>query len=178
MKEKKQSVFLSRLLLPIVLNSGFQSAIYSGTIKSHVFGENTSGEVLRDEENLHGVSYGTSEPGARNTRWLQLPYMLSAILMVISTTMHWIVSQALFVVEVENQSGLPEVNGQSAPDAIIFAICYSPTAIFVIAIMAMALILGITIYYVIPFRSWMPFMAGSARVVFCVMLRASQGFTS
>ena len=112
------------------------------------------------------VSYGTSERGVRNTRWLQLPYMLSAMLMVISTTMHWIVSQALFVVEVENQSGLPVVNGQAAPDAIIFAICYSPTAIFVIAVMAMALILGITIYYVIPFRSWMPFMAGSARVVF------------
>ena len=112
------------------------------------------------------VSYGTSERGLRNTRWLQLPYMLSALLMVISTTMHWIVSQALFVVEVENQSGLPVVNGQSAPDAIIFAICYSPTAIFVLAIMAMSLILGITIYYIIPFRSWMPFMAGSARVVF------------
>src|SRR5208282_6866393 len=34
------------------------------------------------------------------------------------------------------------------------------------AVMAMSLILGITIYYVIPFRAWMPFMAGSARVVF------------
>ena len=112
------------------------------------------------------VSYGANEPGVRNTRWLQLPYMLSAILMVISTTMHWIVSQALFVVEVENQSGLPTLNSEPAPDAIIFAICYSPTAIFVTAIMAMSLILGITIYYVIPFRSWMPFMAGSARVVF------------
>jgi hypothetical protein len=112
------------------------------------------------------VSYGANVQGIRNTRWLQLPYVMSVLLMIISTTMHWIVSQTLFVVEVENRSGLPIVHDIPAPDAIIFAICYSPTAIFVIGVMSTALILGITIYYIIPFRSWMPFMAGSARVVF------------
>lgn len=112
------------------------------------------------------VSYGASEPGIRNARWLQLPYSLSILLMIISTTMHWVVSQALFVVEVENFSLLPKVNGQAAPFGIIFAICYSPTAIFVIALLALLLLLGLSIYYLIPFRSWMPFMAGSARVVF------------
>jgi Family of unknown function (DUF6536) len=112
------------------------------------------------------VSYGATEPGVRTTRWLQLPYMLSVLLMAISITMHWVVSQALFVVEVENFSHLPRIGDQSAPFRIIFAICYSPSAIFVIAMMSLILILGITIYYVLPFRSWMPFMAGSARVVF------------
>ncbi len=58
------------------------------------------------------------------------------------------------------------INGQPSPAAIIFAICYSPTAIFVIAVLGTLLIFGITIYYIIPFRSVMPFMAGSARVVF------------
>ena len=108
------------------------------------------------------VSYGAKVAGVRNTRWLQLPYSLSALLMVVSTTMHWVVSQSLFVIEVENMSGLPN----NADPGIIFAICYSPTAIFVVAVMGTALILGITIYYLIPFRSVMPFMAGSARVVF------------
>lgn len=112
------------------------------------------------------VSYGADVDGVKNTRWLQLPYFLSLILMGISTTMHWVVSQTLFVVEVENQSQLPHIHGQPAPDAIIFAICYSPTAIFVIAVIGIVLMLGITIYYILPFRSWMPFMAGSARVVF------------
>ena len=112
------------------------------------------------------VSYGAKVPGVRNTRWLQLPYVMTAMLMIVSTTMHWVVSQTMFVVEVENQSGLPVRNNVPAPDAIIFAICYSPTAIFVIAVMALAALLGITIYYFIPFQTWMPFMAGSARVVF------------
>ena len=112
------------------------------------------------------VSYGTNVPGLRNTRWLQLPYGLSLVIMIISTTMHWIVSQTLFVIEVENQSGLPVQNGVPSPDAIIFTICYSPTAIFVIAVLAGIVILGMTMYYITPFRSWMPFMGGSARVVF------------
>jgi hypothetical protein len=107
------------------------------------------------------VSYGADSPGVRNTRWLQLPYVLSATLMSISTVMHWVVSQALFVVEVEDLS-----NARNATAELIFAICYSPTAIFAIGVMAMALIAFITIYYFIPFRSWMPVMAGSARVVF------------
>ena len=112
------------------------------------------------------VSYGADNSAVRNTRWLQLPYTMSILLMVVSTTMHWVVSQTLFVVEVENTSGLPLIAGQPSPAQIIFAICYSPTAIFVIAVFASLLILGVTIYYVIPIRSVMPFMAGSARVVF------------
>jgi len=115
---------------------------------------------------LPRVSYGGKVPGVRNTRWLQLPYVMTIMLMIVSTTMHWIVSQTMFVVEVENLSGLPVQNNTPAPKAIIFDICYSPTAIFVIAVMGLAAVLGITIYYVLPFRSWMPFMAGSARVVF------------
>jgi hypothetical protein len=108
------------------------------------------------------VSYGADVAGVRNTRWLQLPYSLSGLLMVVSTTMHWVVSQSLFVIEVENMSGLPN----NAEPGIIFAICYSPTAIFVVALMGSLLIFAITIYYFLPFRSVMPFMAGSARVVF------------
>src|SRR5271169_2543319 len=81
---------------------------------------------------LPRVSYGAKVPGIRNTRWLQLPYVMSAMLMIVSTTMHWIVSQTMFVVEVENLSGLPKQDNAPAPKAIIFDICYSPTAIFVI----------------------------------------------
>jgi hypothetical protein len=115
---------------------------------------------------LPRVSYGASLQGTRNTRWLQLPYSVSIILMVVSTAMHWIVSQTLFVVEVENQSGLPVLNGTPTPPGLVYIICYSPTAIFVTACLSGLLILKITIYYVYPFRSCMPFMAGSARVVF------------
>jgi hypothetical protein len=111
------------------------------------------------------VSYGADSPGVRNTRWLQLPYWLSATLMSISTLMHWVVSQTLFVVEVENRSGISTSDTPSQPQ-LTFAICYSPTAIFTIAVIAMILIIALTVYYLIPFRSWMPVMGGSARVVF------------
>ena len=112
------------------------------------------------------VSYATTDKGMRNARWLTLPYGLSAGLMLISIIMHWVLSQALFVVEVENFSLLPQLNGKPAPFGIIYAICYSPTAIFVIALLSLILLFALSIYYLIPFRSWMPFMAGSARVVF------------
>jgi hypothetical protein len=112
------------------------------------------------------VSYGADAPGVQNTRVLQLPYVLSALLMAVSTTMHWVVSQTLFVVEVENKSGRPPLDSGHRPPELTFAICYSPTAIFVIGVLSIILIIGLTIYYFLPFRSFMPFMAGSARVVF------------
>jgi hypothetical protein len=100
------------------------------------------------------VSQNTDEPGVRATRWLQLPYWVTAILMMLSTTMHWLVSQTLMVVEI------------NAPDGTIFYLNYSPFAILCIGTVATVLVLGMTIYYVIPIRTNMPLMAGSARVVF------------
>ena len=102
------------------------------------------------------ISYHSKEIGVRATRWLQLPYWLTAILMVISTLMHFLVSQTLFVVEI---LGATRFSGY-------FFTNYSPLAIFAIGIIATILVLGITIYYYIPIRTNMPLMAGSARVVF------------
>jgi hypothetical protein len=105
------------------------------------------------------VSYKTDETGVRATRWLQLPYWLTAILMTLSTVMHWLVSQTMFVVQILGSPGYFYMN-------------YSPLAIICIGIVAAVLVLAITIYYFIPVRTWMPLMAGSARVVFesCVRL--------
>jgi hypothetical protein len=108
------------------------------------------------------VSYRTDETGVRATRWLQLPYWLTAILMTLSTVMHWLVSQTMFVVEILGSPGYFYMN-------------YSPLAIIGIGVVATVLVLGITIYYFVPLRTWMPLMAGSARVVFesCVRLDSS-----
>ena len=46
------------------------------------------------------VSYKTADRGLRSTRWLQLPYWATAILMAINTILHWLVSQTMFVVEI------------------------------------------------------------------------------
>jgi hypothetical protein len=108
------------------------------------------------------VSQITDEPGVRATRWLQLPYWVTAILMMLSTTMHWLLSQTLMVVEI------------NAPDGTKFYLNYSPFAILCIGTVATVLVLGMTIYYFIPIRTNMPLMAGSARVVFesCRRLRS------
>jgi hypothetical protein len=74
--------------------------------------------------------------------------------MMLSTTMHWLVSQTLMVVEID------------APDGTTFYLNYSPFAILCIGTVATVLVLGMTIYYFIPIRADMPLMAGSARIVF------------
>jgi hypothetical protein len=112
------------------------------------------------------VSYDKpkDEVGTRDTRWLQLPYWLTGFLMCLNTIMHWIVSQTLFVVEILG-------NAQTRPN---FYLNFSPLAIFCIGIVSTILILGMTIYYFVPIRTWMPLMAGSGLVVFesCVRLEA------
>src|SRR5271163_1136687 len=92
------------------------------------------------------ISYHSKEIGVRATRWLQRPYWLTAILMVISTLMPFLVSQTLFVVEI---LGVTRFSGY-------FFTNYSPLAIFAIGIIATILVLGITIYYFIPIRTNMP----------------------
>jgi hypothetical protein len=108
------------------------------------------------------VSYDTDEVGFRPTRWLQLPYWLTGSLMVISTLMHWLVSQTLFVVEI-----LAQGNNH------FYYLNFSPLAIILIGVVATVLVVAITVYYYIPVRTWMPFMAGSARVVFGSCTRLS-----
>jgi hypothetical protein len=113
------------------------------------------------------VSYDKpkDEVGTRETRWLQLPYWLTGLLMSLNTIMHWIVSQTLFVVEILG-------NSETRPN---FYLNFSPLAIFCIGVVATILVLGMTIYYFVPIRTWMPLMAGSGRVVFesCVRLEAT-----
>lgn len=73
---------------------------------------------------------------------------------MLSTLMHWLVSQTLFVGEID------VVNGT------IFYLNYSPFAIMFIGMVATVLVLRMTVYYFIPIRTNMPFMAGSACGVF------------
>jgi hypothetical protein len=100
--------------------------------------------------------------GVRSTRFLQLPYAATAFLMTINTILHWLVSEARFVINgvVGFQSDLPEV-------------VWSPFALILIGIITSTLLVATSIYYILPVRTKMPVMAGSARVVFdaCVQLR-------
>ena len=108
------------------------------------------------------VSYKTSDSRVRATRWLQLPYSITTVLMIVNTTLHWLVSQTLFVVEI-NDGG-----------SMSYYLNYSPLAMFLVGIASLLLVLSTTIYYFIPIATWMPLLANSAGLVFesCEMLSA------
>ena len=112
---------------------------------------------------LPRVSFNVDEEGLRGARWLQLPYWVTGVLMSVSILLHWLVSQTLFVVE---------ISFTNAAVASSFHLHYSPLAIITVGSIATILVFGITIYYFIPLRTWMPLMAGSTRLVFdsCVSL--------
>ena len=106
---------------------------------------------------LPRVSYNSRAQGVQNARWLQLPYWLTMLLMSISVLLHWLVSQTLFVVE---------IYFSDKAIASVFHLHYSPLAIISVGTFTCFLVFGITLYYFIPIKTWMPLMAGSARVVF------------
>ena len=103
------------------------------------------------------VSHYSREIGLRPTRWLQLPYWLTGILMALSTTLHWLVSQTMFVVEILTD---PTEHALSQ-----FYTNFSPFACLVVGAVATVLILAITIYSFVPIRTSMPLMGGSTRMV-------------
>jgi hypothetical protein len=114
------------------------------------------------------VSYdtpGEEESGVKATRWLQLPYWMTFILISLNTMLHWLVSQTLFVVEILASPQRPAT----------FYLNFSPLAIMCVGLAVIILVLGITIYYFIPKKTWMPLMAGSVRVVFesCQLLETT-----
>lgn len=75
--------------------------------------------------------------------------------MALNTVLHWLVSQTLFVVEI-----LP--NQQKPAN---FYLNFSPLAIICVGGASTILVLGMTIFYFVPIKSWMPLMAGSLRTV-------------
>ena len=96
-----------------------------------------------------------SGPGTRSTRWLQLPYLLSALLIAVSVCLHWLASQAVFLIESYEQ----------AFRRMSIILYVMPLPAIVLACIWTALVLTITIIYFVPQRSPMPVMCGSARVV-------------
>ena len=104
-----------------------------------------------------------SYPIARNdktkvktSRWLQLPYWITIVWMILNSLMHWLLSQTLFVVEILGRT----------LTSTTFYINYSPMAVIAIGILASVLSLVIIGYFCLPRKSWMPLMGGSLLIVF------------
>ena len=93
--------------------------------------------------------------GTRQTRWLQLPYSLSALMIAVSILLHWVASQSMYFVESYASSFQQE--------SLILYLQPLPT--IVMGSIWTLIVFAVTVVYFLPQRSPMPVMAGSARVV-------------
>lgn len=62
----------------------------------------------------------------RSTYWLQLPYAYSIPLITASATLHWLISQSIFLMRVSYNSNDP---GEDPTEADISSLGISPVAI-------------------------------------------------
>ncbi|PYI07679.1 hypothetical protein BO78DRAFT_428803 [Aspergillus sclerotiicarbonarius CBS 121057] len=78
----------------------------------------------------------------RSTYYLSLPYRYSVPLLILSTTLHWLLSQSLFFVNVQGF----DVSGQENPNDSSRSCGYSPMPMFIalwVIILGLGLLLGI-----------------------------------
>jgi hypothetical protein len=102
----------------------------------------------------------------RSTYFLQLPYRFGVPLMVLSGTIHWLVSQSIFLAAIEYYDvegerlplGFPDHNKKSPADLTVLG--YSPPAIISVIILGSLMVISILAFGYIPYRSGMP-IAGS-----------------
>jgi hypothetical protein len=107
--------------------------------------------------------------GTKSARRLQLPWFLAVFLMTAGLLLHWITSQAMSVVEttgstVDNASyGGPGVS--TAARSISLFVQILPIPMLVLASLWLLVLVVLTFFYLFPFRTWMPKLAGSVRTV-------------
>ncbi|KAF5008481.1 hypothetical protein FDECE_5240 [Fusarium decemcellulare] len=104
------------------------------------------------------VSTTGSKPGRVESPWLQFPYWLTALLMLLSALGHWICSQILTLIEILQSIELDEP----------LFINYSPVALLCIGLLILIMTFSLTIYAWMRKKVPMPLMEGYAwRVLFC-----------
>lgn len=90
----------------------------------------------------------------RSTYFLQLPYRFGFPLVVLSGTLHWLVSQSIFVVSMDGYDRDGRPHGSSN-------MCgYSPIAMLVVILLAIVMVATVIGFGYIPYKSGMP-LAGS-----------------
>jgi hypothetical protein len=96
----------------------------------------------------------------RSTYFLQLPYRFGIPLMVLSVTLHWLVSQSIFLAAIE----LYEVNGDlgvgSSSQRDFKTLGYSPLAVIAVLVLGGLMIISMVAFGYIPYKRGMP-LAGT-----------------
>jgi hypothetical protein len=106
---------------------------------------------------------GQKGTGIRKPRFLiQLPYTVTITQMALGAVLHWLLSQAFFIVETSG----PQVTVYGEVENVLdFYITHSPGAIGIGGLVMFVLLTIMTIFMFIGRRASMPVMNGSLRVV-------------
>jgi hypothetical protein len=105
--------------------------------------------------------------GAQRTEYfLQLPYRFGVPLMILSGTLHWLVSQAIFLVAIDFYDPFGNIRNT---DTLMYGAAsmktcgFSPIAIITVIIFGSLMILGIVAFGFVPYKQGMP-LAGNSSI--------------
>lgn len=113
----------------------------------------------------------------RTDYFLQLPYRFGIPLMVLSGTLHWLVSQAIFLVSIDfyNVFGSPGSRGLNANVSDGMKTCgYSPISIITVVIFGTFMIIAVIAFGYIPYKQGMP-LAGSSSMAISAACHPGDG---
>jgi hypothetical protein len=128
------------------------NALFTSFLLSH--------EWISYAQKKKGLRVSWRPVGAQRTEYfLQLPYRFSLPLLMLSGTLHWLVSQAIFLVAIDYYDifGAP-----STFDRGHMKTCgYSPIAIITVIIFGAFMVIAIIAFGFVPYKQGMP-LAGSS----------------
>ena len=96
----------------------------------------------------------------RSTYFLQLPYRVAFPLMILSGALHWLTSQSIFLVSVQEQ-----VNGTPDNDDEFLTCGYSPPAILAVVIIGCFMVAIVSFFGTRTFKGGMPIVATSSACI-------------
>ena len=113
-----------------------------------------------------GLRVSTRSHGfQRSTYFLSLPYRYGLPLVVLSVTLHWIVSQCIFVVTIDIYDEFGHAVPYSSPPEGTRTCGYSPVAMVSAVILGVFMLAAVVGFGYIPYKSGMPLAASSSLAI-------------
>ena len=119
--------------------------------------------------NRRGLRVSEKPRGKQRTSYfLSLPYRFAIPLMILSSILHWLVSQSIFLVGIQRRSIL-EPEGTSNPSWAVlpseFRCAFSPLAIIMTLLFGTVMVLGIVVVGMLRFPTGVPVVANCSAAI-------------
>lgn len=116
-----------------------------------------------------GLRLSRKPAGAqRSTYFLQLPYRFGVPLVILSGTLHWLVSQSIFVVAFDIYDELGELQTTDIGwqySAVTRTCGYSPIAMLAVVIVGGAMLVAVVAFGYIPYKRGMPLVGSCSLAI-------------